>query len=687
MKRVSREYIEFLLAEQRRRKPRTWYEKLCKFSEKLGISPPRQVEEKIKFYIAFSNLNVSPKGVFSATILFLILSTFITALALLLLRDLATLMLLLAAPFFFTWYIYTYPSFRASVMRVQAGDESIKIILYMTIYLKLNPNFEGAVNFALQHVQGPISEDMRKAMWDLHVGKYKTVEEALGVYTQKWVWWNEDFVRALSLLYGVLTEPTERGREEILRKALNFILNSSHAKMKKYVEEIYSPIMVLHAMGLLLPAIGLIMFPMIAIFLHQEINVTQLIVGYLIFLPIINLFLINRILQKRPGAFMVPDISKHPELPPEDYFELKIGGKKMLIPIKIFSVLVGFLVMSYGILHFTNLAIDLYSRPPGEPRKEILLREAVINVENVLASFSITAGFGMMAFLYFYLRSFQRMKIRNAIKNIEEEFKIGLFSLGNYLAEGYPIEVGMKKTLEEYEKLGMEKRPTYAFFQRLFYNIKNFGMSFKKALFDRKYGVIKYFPSVLLREIMTVLADASEKSTVLLGNIAKTIASYLENVFVIEAKIRELLEETRAALRLQASFVIPMITATVGALGSFILNMLRLLALKLAEIEKSLGIVAVTGGGLSRSASSVVDLIVKGFANVIPMTVFRTVVGVYTVEAVILFSVLLSGIEEGFDKTARDWNISQNLLKAIVVYGVVNIIALIIFHGLQASLE
>lgn len=693
-KGLSKEYIEFLLEEQKTRELKTWYEKFCKFSEALRIKPPKSLEEKFKLDIVFSAMNVTPTGVFSASILVLLLSSTLFLIPLFFLElDITALVFLAILPFIGFWYIYTYPSFRAHVVRVQAGDEAIKIILYMVIYLKLNPSWEGAVNFAIAHSRGPITDDIKKAMWDLEIGKYRTVEEALAVYTNKWVWWNEDFVRSLSVLYGVLIEPTEKGREDILRKSLDFILTSTHNKMKKYVEDVHSPIMLLHAMGLLLPAIGLIMFPMISIFMAQQVSTLQLALGYVVFLPLFNLFMINRILQKRPSAYMIPDISKHPELPPEDYFEIRFSKSRVYVPILLLSILAGFIIMLYGIFHFVELGINLTSPPPDiiskakergitckAPRECILLMEATMNVPNLLATFSITAGFAAIGIIYFYLRSFQRIKIRNDIKNIENEFQIGLFSMGNYLSEGYPIEVGMQKCLDEYVKLGMQKRPIYTFFQRLFYNIKTFGMTFKRALFDQKEGILRYYPSVLINDIMKILSDASEKSSVLLGTISKTIARYLEDVYAIEAKIRELLEETRSAIRLQASFIIPMILGIVGALGIFILNMLRILAEKLADIERALGIGILQGMG--SATSSFINYLVGDFTKVVPMTVLQAIVGVYTVEVVALFSMLLSGIENGFDKTARDWEIGQTLIKAITIYGVVNLFALIVFYNL-----
>lgn len=713
-KGLSKDYVDFLLEELRQKELKGWYEKFCKFSEKLKIKPSKKMEEKFKLDIVYSGLNVTPTGVFSASIMCLLFLVLLLVPASLILTpptqvdvtdttevttqesgDTSFLVFLLVLPALAFWYVYTYPSFRAHVVRVQAGDESIKIILYMAIYLKLNPSLEGSINFACAHAKGPITDDIKKAMWDLQIGKYTTVEAALGKYTNKWVWWNEDFVRSISLLYGVLIEPTDAGREEILKRALRFILETTQKKMKQYVEEVASPIMMLNVMGLLLPAIGLIMFPMVSIFLHKTVSVPTLIFGYVAILPAFNLFFINRILQKRPSAFMVPDISKYPDLPSEEFFQIKFGTKKIYVPILILSILLGLVTMTYGLLHFVELAtllrnppadiISTYGCDPNEtPQRCVLLTEAKMSPTNLAATFSVTGGFAVMAITFFYLRSFQRIRIRNEIKNIESEFQIGLFSLGNYLSEGYPIEVGMQKSLDEYQKLGMQKRPMYGFFLRLYENIKNFGLTFKKALFDKEYGLMKYYPSVMIDEIMKILSDASEKSAVLLGTISKTIAIYLDNVYEIEAKIRELLDETRSSIRLQAGFVIPMVTAMVGALGIFILNMLAMLAKQLANIEKTFGIqmLANAGGG----ASSFIDMLVGDFTNIVPMTVLQATVGIYTVEVVTLFAMLLSGIENGFDRTARDWEIANTLMRAILIYFVVNVFALIVFNGLAVSM-
>ena len=173
-KKFSKEYVGFLLEEQKAMQIKSWYEKYCKFAEKLKFNPPKRLEEKFAVDIVFSSLNVTPTGIFSASILTLIISAMIFLIFSFFTHDATILIFVGLAPFLGFWYILTYPGFQASIIKVQAGDEAIKVVLYMLIYLKLNPSLEGAANFAAKHAKGPITEDIKKAMWDLEVGKYST---------------------------------------------------------------------------------------------------------------------------------------------------------------------------------------------------------------------------------------------------------------------------------------------------------------------------------------------------------------------------------------------------------------------------------------------------------------------------------------------------------------------------------
>ncbi|MBU5688677.1 MAG: hypothetical protein KQA41_00400 [Candidatus Aenigmarchaeota archaeon] len=679
-KKLSKEYINFLLEEKKSKKLTTFYEKLCKFAEILKIKPSEKTTEKLNKDIAFSNINATPTGVLSASILVSFVFLIFSILSIYILKETGLALLFFFLSIFSFFYIFTYPSFNAKVTKIQTGDEAIKIILYMVIYLKLNPSFEGSLVYASSHVKGPLSNDIKKAIWDTQTGKYSTIEEALSKYMPKWVVWNEDFVRSINLLYGVLIEPTEQGRDDILKKALDFMLSNTREKMKSYVEDITGSISILHILGILLPVMSLIMLPLVSMFLNNMVNPIFIAVGYLIILPAILYFIMNRILLKRPSAFIIPEIQKHPGVPPKGKFYFRIFNKKIPLSILLISLLVSFTIMSYGIIHFVQLYFDLKEASP-DMKETLLKNEASINLENIFSSLSITFGFGVGLYLYFYLDSFQKIKIRNDIKNIEADFQLGLYSLGNYLSEGYPIEKSVEKSIEEYEKLGLTKKPIYEMFTRLLKNIKNAGMTFKRAVFEKDYGIINYYPSVLIDEIMSILASAAERSSVLLGKVAKTIGNYIENLNTVESKIKELLEEVRSGIRMQASFVVPMVCAIVAALGIFILNMMVVISCELQKLEKSFGF------NIFEGSDSLLASMVGSFSKMMPMTVLQIIIGIYTLETVIIMSILLNGIENGFDKVSRNYIISSNMLRALIVYFVVFLISIFLFSSILNSFE
>jgi hypothetical protein len=676
----SKDYINFLLEEAKSREKTTFFEKFCSFAEILGLEPPANLKENMNKAIAFSSLNVTAKGVFSAAVItFLVLSLFSTALVFFL-KNTSLLLILFVIPVTGFLYVYRYPYFLSQVQKIQTGDEAIKIILYMIIYLKLNPTFEGAVLYASAHTKGPLSNDIKKAIWDTQTGKYRSIEEALSFYIPKWVVWNEDFVRALSLIHGVLIEPSEQGRDEILKKSLEFMLENTREKMKSYVEDITASINILHILGILLPVMTLIMAPLVSMFLSDMVNPFIIGFAYIVILPTILYFLINRILLKRPSAFIVPDISNHPDVPPKGKFYIKIGKSKIAVSILLVSILVSLIIMSYGILHFANLYNQL-NQASQDMKEEILKGEASITLENILSSLSISIGLGTGIFLYFYLSSFQKIKVRNDIKNIESDFQIGLYSLGNYLSEGYPIEKSVEKSIDEYEKLGMTKKPIYEMFTRILQNMRQYGMTFKRSIFDKTHGVIKYFPSVLIEEIMSILSSASERSSQLLGKVSKTIGNYIENLNIVESKIKELLEDVRSGIRVQATFVIPLVCAIVASLGIFILNMMVTISCELQKIEKSFGFSIFEG------SDSFLTSMIGSFSRMMPMTVLQVIIGVYTIEVVIIMSFLLNGIENGFDEVSKDYITSHNLSRSMIIYIATFLISLLVFNYMIVSMQ
>jgi hypothetical protein len=346
-------------SQQPAKKPKkSKFERACKFAKRiLKLKAPKKTQEKMNESIMMIDMDITPDGVFSLTVLSFI-SLFIVIIPLLfLLRNMVILFPFI--PFIVAYVIYTYPDYMAIVTKIRASDETIKVILYMVIYLRFNPHLEGALNFSAEHCHGPIGKDLKEILWGIETGQYLNVRSAISSKMEKWLIWDKEFVESMNLLLSMTRIGSEEVRKNTLEKSLSYILTSTYEKMKEYSRNLRSPITLIHSMGITFPLMGLVMFPMISIFLHDEINPMYLTVGYIAILPSILYFYLKRTISKRPGAFSFPDISHHPDLPPMGKYAIKLFKKKYFLPVIFVTILIIFYTSIPSFLHFVYIGNNL----------------------------------------------------------------------------------------------------------------------------------------------------------------------------------------------------------------------------------------------------------------------------------------------------------------------------------------
>jgi len=658
----------------------------CKFSGKiLKIQAPKNISESLGKPLMTTELDVTPSEVLSFTILTIIVGLGI-AVSLSLIFPFLTYFLPLF-PFIFAYMFYTYPTYLSAITKIKANDETVKVILYMVIYLRLNPQVEGAMRFAAAHASGPIGKDLKKIIWDVEIRKYYTINQAIGSKIEKWLLWDKEFVEAMNLIQALALETNEVNREKTLDKTLNFILDSTYEKMKEYSRDLRTPIMLIHTMGITFPIMGLVMFPMIAIFLNDTLNPGFLIFGYIVVLPLINYFYLRRTISKRPGAFAYPDISHHPDLPPQGKMSLNLFGKKYLVPVLPISLIVLFflLIPTFTYLYvITSKYLALQKFPDFADRWRY---EMKAEYDNAMAftfySLSGIWGMGLAIAIYFYGSSFQRLKIRDSIKLIEDEFQIGLFRLGDVLSSGVPIETALEETIEKYRQYKLQDSPMFSFFLNIQKNIRELGMTLRRAIFDEQYGVMKRYPSLLIKDVMSILVSAADKSSVILSTASKTISSFLMKTKNVENLLKELLDEVAAAIKLQGSFIAPFITGIVAGMATFIIRLLG----KLSEFMKSIEETFNMGGSFIHGGTIQFGQILSlaNIEKVIPATIFQLVVGIYMLEIVVILYYFLNGIKNGFDRTTRNVLIGKGVMMALIFYSIVLVVGISISGSLFSA--
>ncbi|MBI2579382.1 MAG: type II secretion system F family protein [Candidatus Aenigmarchaeota archaeon] len=637
---ISREYRIYKEEEEISSLPRTLYEKACRISAALvNIKPDAKTRKKLEEVIEFSHLKITPAGVTSLTILFALLTSVPTIL-LLILSMFTTLkilpfgygMLLMGVSLFFVVYIYNYPFYLKKKYESEVTSEIVTMILYMAMYMRNNPNLEGAVKFASENLSGPIGLELRKMLWDVEVGNYFSMQEALIDYTEKWAK-NREFVEAVELLITSMKQTGEK-RITLLDETVNIVLDGNRERAKHFNQRLKLPVMVVHALGVILPVMGLVLFPVISVFLGVESAV--LFVVYDILLPMILYFVIARVSELRPATFSKIDISENPDVPPDG--KIKFGRK----------IVSAWPIAALSAVPFIGFGVWLKQ----------------YDTEGIFSAIIILAGFAVSISLYNIMLSKKRIEVRNKTRKIEEEFAEALFQMGNQVSSGAPIEISIKNSMERIKNLGIKD-----LFEKALNNIKTLGMTFQQAFFDKDFGAIRYYPSRLIKNIMKTVVESSKKGVGVASNAMLSVSRYLKGLHSTQEEVREELSETVNSLKFQLYFLSPMISGIVVTLAIIIIRILKSLSQSLTSLN------------------SIQVPLLGQFAN-ISVTPFQfiIVVGPYIIETCVIISLFINNVENGDDPIGRMNTTGYSLLIGFTMFVVFMLVTLVIFGPLITTL-
>ncbi|MCK4550450.1 MAG: hypothetical protein KAT91_00700 [Candidatus Aenigmarchaeota archaeon] len=661
---ISREYKIFKQEEAESKEKRSFFEYACAFSEKTAnVGMGEKSKQKYQAAIDFSGLNVTPKGVASFAVL-TALVLFLAAIFIVLAfpsLSLLVMLIVLLAPFAFAFMAYNYPMNYANVVRIKTGGELVMGILYIIVYMRTTPNIEGAIRYAAENVTGKLSGDFKKVLWSVEVGQYTSVDDALTAYIMQWRAYNKEFIEAIQLVRESMMEMVPERRELLLDKAIDIVLQGTDEKMKKYSRDLETPVMIIHGFGIMLPVLGMIVFPLISIFLSDNITGLSyyLFFGYNIVLPLLVFYFMKQIMDKRPATSTTIDISNHPDFAPENNIVLKLKDKRYFLPVWPFA----FAVSLLGFL----LALGLYGAFMGVDTTQANIFVKLLSspmFHSIIAILSIAVGIAV----YFRGASFQKTSIRSEIVSVESEFEDALFALGNRIHGGTPMELALSQAYEDTKQLTIS-----GLFKISLKNINMLSMTFKQSLFDERYGALRYYPSKLIRTIMKSIAESVDKGTKAASLTMLTISRYLRDLHTTQEKIEDVLSSITSSMKFQAYVLVPTISGVVVAVSKLILQMLQSLGESFEKLESA------SAGGEFGS----MDLGgMMGFGNAVPPEVLQFIVGLYVIEILVLLAIFVNRISVGMDPVSESDSIWKMVLTGTFVYVLVIVIVSLLFMPL-----
>lgn len=686
----SRDYKTFLEEEESAAELH-WYEKLVRYTSRIynkgvevGESTREELEEARKFMGfrirvedgVFAGFVVGAALFFVALIIYLlnafvfvsctttpqgaqectsVLPTFVT-------------LLILAAPLGVGYYVSFYSKFAAKTKVIRSSEEIILSVLYMVVYMRSSPNLEGAVRFAAVNLEGPVAKDLKRLLWEVETGEFSTITDALSSYSRRWKEFNRDYVESLELLQAIQKESSEERRKKLYDEALDSVLAGSKEKMQEFSRELKLPVQIFEGMGILLPVLGMVLFPLVATFLgRQNVGITLFLI-YDLLLPGGLYILMRRILVNRP-----PSITSKPVreslLPRTDVYPFKIGEKTVNVPVWMIAVATTLLIGLWPIISYTNqfLSGQFLSTDAG-------LQELFRSVVLVTAA---AAGMGV----YLALSYKRRAAFQEKLRHMEEEFPEALFQLGVALKGGHPIEIGVSTAVEDMGDLDISEM-----FQTIAENIRQMGLTFEQAVFHGEYGTILSYPSQLIATVMRAVTQSVEKGPRVASVTITTIADYLKNVHEVQQRIKDLLEDTLSSVQFMGYMLAPVIAGVAVGMASVITQALTVIGAQLEEAEiGGPGGGSEIGGAPGGGAGDLMGFF--QFEEMVAPELLQFVVGGYVIIISVLLGIFYVRLEQGENKTVEALQIGKFLIIGIVLYAITTLIIAAMFGGVISSMQ
>lgn len=577
-------------------------------------------------------------------------------------------------PFMLLYYLVQYPVFQAQRKVINSSDELILSLLYMVIYMRNSPNLEGAVRFAALNTTGNISEDLKHLLWQLEVGTYTTMEQALVNYAEKWRPYNKDFIQSMELLAEATAEGDSERREKILAESIDNLLDGTREKMKRYARELRMPVSATFGLGILLPVLGMILFPLVASFMGGGDVEVYLAFTYNVLLPAVLYVVIYHTLMKRPPTVSTQKVESE-LLPRKGWYTVNVMGRDLdvpaILPAAVLFLIIGAWPLTYYFSVLTGTAV-LPPDPTTDPEP------TPITWYSMLRSLTLTFATSVAMGLYLYLGNIQRLRKFREIGQLEEEFPEALFQLGNTLNRGNPIETGVRKAVNNMGQLEITDM-----FKIISYNMNEVGMTFEQSIFDNNYGALRHYPSQLIESVMRALTRSSEKGTHIVSKAMMSISTYLKNIYATEEEIQEQLGETLATMSFLGFILAPVISGVALGLGTIITQTLYLLELFEEEVLDEQMEEPDMDGGADVEAPT------DGFGDggmgtfsveaAVPPDVLQLVIGLYLIQLGFLIGMFYVRLTEGNNPVVQRVFTGKVLIVTPILYGITTLLLVVIF--------
>ncbi|MBS3057073.1 MAG: type II secretion system F family protein [Candidatus Diapherotrites archaeon] len=608
-----------------------------------------------------------------------------------------------------TYYVQNYPLNAAKVEEMRALTYIPEIIGYMTMSMKLSPNLEKAVEFAAEHGRGKVADDFKKILWDVQLGIYLTVSEALDELAYKWGKFSDEFKQGLMMIRASVLEDTEAKRYALLDKTMVSILDSVKEKMESYARALSQPSIVLFYIGILLPLILIIILPVGSSFSGASMARPEIMFAlYNVAIPLMAFAFARNLIKSRPPTYEAPKI-------PDNFIGLPKKGRMRLGKkgaISIFAVVALVFIIGISASYFMHLygappileadgtaekVLERDNKPanwfaPGGGKETELLRSGVsagklsealraeeqkyfMRPENDVTPYNLIFGLLItisicIALNYYYSNIYKR-RIQQRIMDMESEFKDSLYIIASRMGENKPVEEAFKHAKEFLPNYKISQEV----FGRIVDNINLLGMPLDGAIFDSNYGALKDNPSAIIRSSMRLLVDSVGLGVNVAARTMMSLSMQLQNSEKVTKMLSLLVKDITTMMRTMSVYIAPVVLGITTSLQKVVILTLSAISVESPSFAAGSLPASIPGlSGFQGFTTQGLGLVMKpeAFAQMANPAQFVFIVALYVIELVFIMSYFTTRIEEDNPILAK-----INLAKALPIAMIVFVVSVI----------
>ncbi len=624
-----------------------------------------------------------------------------------------------------TYYVQNYPLGQVKNEQVKALTHVPEIIGYMIMSLKLVPNLERAIEFSADHGRGRIAEEFRKMLWDVQIGVYRTLSEALDALAYRWGKFSSEFKSALMRVRGSVIEDTEAKRYLLLDKTMEEILDSVKTKMEQYARGLSQPATTLFYIGVLLPLILIIILPVGSTFSGAALaDPIVMVLIYNIGIPLIAFLFAYSLIKQRPPTYEPPKIpDNYPGLPKKwtaQQGNFRMDLRLLIMIVFVVGISASFIINTEGlppkslfeafgmqegdpqiipyvpgeaeVMERAGLTPGYYDIPGGKlydeqyrlyiatgfsteeaekeaagkvaMQKQLFFLEADNDTTPLYFIFGSLITISMCAFFYLYFRNVHKRKVQLEIMELESEFKESIYVLASRLGENKPVEEALKHTRDFLPDLKISK----TIFTKTLDNITLLGMPLQAAIFDKNFGSLKNIPSQTLIGGMKIMVDSVEMGVGVAARTLMSLSMQLTNSEKVNRMLSVLISDITGMMKTMSLIIAPLVLGITTSLQKIVVVTISQIAGSgsLESATKSaqpMPGVPANFSGFDMGSFINADVI----GSIATPTQFVFIVALYVLELVIIMIYFTTKIEEDNDVLMK-MNLATALPIAVIVF-------------------